>query len=81
MGKATFVGFVPKDDPMFSGGPQLFSRPGSNQPSKTSPTGTDGNTRFVSPVDSQENEDDEKAPGSLRVIPRKLQNQQLRKKS
>lgn len=25
MGKATFKGFVPPDDPMFSGGPELFS--------------------------------------------------------
>lgn len=29
MGKLTYEGPVPKDDPMFTGGPQLFSRPGS----------------------------------------------------
>lgn len=30
MGKATFKGFVPKDDPMLSTGHELFSRPGSH---------------------------------------------------
>ena len=36
MGKIKLEGFVPKDDPMFFGGPALFSRPGSRQPYTTS---------------------------------------------
>ena len=44
MGKGTYKGQAPKDDPMFSGGPQIFSpyvfRPSSktSQPSTTEAT-------------------------------------------
>jgi hypothetical protein len=36
MGKATYKGLVPKDDPMFSTGPEIFSRQGSSLSSTTS---------------------------------------------
>ena len=42
MGKGTHLGFVPKDDPMFSTGPEIFSRPGSKQSTPTSPDATAG---------------------------------------
>ena len=48
MGKGTFKEFVPKDDPMFSSGPELFSRLGSRMSSATSATGTGGATREAS---------------------------------
>ena len=35
MGKLTLAGFVPRDDPMFSTGPEIFSRP-EYKPSSTS---------------------------------------------
>ena len=44
MGNLTFRGFVPKDDPMFSGGPEIFSRPESRQSPTTSAPGTTGVT-------------------------------------
>lgn len=40
MGKATYLGLVPPDDPMFSGGPQLFSPRASSPSSTTSPAAT-----------------------------------------
>jgi hypothetical protein len=42
MGKSTYAGFVPKDDPMFSGGFEMFSRPGSTLSSTSSDKSTDG---------------------------------------
>jgi hypothetical protein len=44
MGKATYKGLVPSDDPMFSGGPQMFSRPESKPSSMTSASDTTGAT-------------------------------------
>ncbi len=41
MGKSTYVGQVPKDDPMFFGGPQIFSRPGSKPSSASIPGSAD----------------------------------------
>ncbi len=48
MGKATYKGLVPRDDPMFSTGPEVFSRLGSSESSRTSPKSTSGET----PVES-----------------------------
>lgn len=48
MGKVTKLGLVPRDDPMFSTGPELFSRPGSKQTSTTSTSGTGGATQGAS---------------------------------
>ena len=45
MGKATFKGFVPPDDPMFSTGPEIFSRHESSASSPSSATSTDGATQ------------------------------------
>ena len=42
MGKITDLGLVPKDDPMFLNGPQLFSRRESNRSTTTSASATDG---------------------------------------
>jgi len=42
MGKGTHRGFVPKDDPMFSTGPEIFSRPGSKQSTPSLPADTAG---------------------------------------
>lgn len=44
MGKGTYKGLVPQDDPMFSTGPELFSRPGSKTSSVTSASDTGGAT-------------------------------------
>jgi hypothetical protein len=44
MGKLTYKGLVPRDDPMFSTGPEVFSRLGSSESSKTSPKSTSGET-------------------------------------
>lgn len=44
MGKGTFKGFVPKDDPMFSTGPELFSRPEYKPSSTSSAKSTTGAT-------------------------------------
>jgi hypothetical protein len=46
MGKITLDGFVPKDDPMFWTGPQMFSRPEYSRSSRTSVSGTDGRPRL-----------------------------------
>lgn len=42
MGKATDLGLVPPDDPMFSSGPEVFSRLGSNGSSTNSASDTTG---------------------------------------
>ena len=48
MGKLTYKGLVPRDDPMFSTGPEVFSRRGSSESSSSSPMSTSGET----PVES-----------------------------
>ena len=45
MGNLTLRGFVRKDHPMFSGGPEIFSRPESRQSSTSTPEGTTGETQ------------------------------------
>lgn len=50
MAASTFLGFVPKDDPMFSGGPEIFSRLGSRQSSTDTAKSTDGATPDKSPL-------------------------------
>jgi hypothetical protein len=49
MGKSTYAGFVPKDDPMFSGGFEIFSHPES----KPSSTNTAKSTTGETPQDGQ----------------------------
>ena len=44
MGKLTSAGFVPKDDPMFSTGPELFSRPEYKKSSTNTAKNTTGAT-------------------------------------
>ncbi len=58
MGKATYKGLVPQDDPMFSTGPEIFSRPESNESSTTSQKVTTGATHdqsssAIAPADLQ----------------------------
>ena len=48
MAASTYLGLVPKDDPMFSGGPELFSVNAFRGSSTTTPKSTDGET----PVES-----------------------------
>lgn len=68
MGKITLRGPVPKDDPMFSGGAELYSRAGSSAPADAKR--------------AQEPEVvDEKADGEHRVAKFKHQNEQMRKQS
>ena len=45
MGKTTWRGPVPKDDPMFSGGPEIFSRPVSKPSSSGTAKSMDGETQ------------------------------------
>lgn len=47
MGKATYKGLVPLGDPMFSTGPELFSRPESNPSSKTTAANTAGEIQGI----------------------------------
>ncbi len=42
MGKSTYIGLVPKDHPMFSGGAESFSRLAYKRSSTTTPSATDG---------------------------------------
>lgn len=66
MGKATYKGLVPKDDPMFSTGPELFSRSASNASSTNTPIDTDGTRQANSgPATEQV---DEKADGEFRIV-------------
>ena len=53
MSASTYLGLVPKDDPMFSGGPQIISSHESNEATKSSATKTDGSTQ-----ESSESEDE-----------------------
>ncbi len=41
MGRATYKGLVPPYDPMFSTGPELFSRPESSASLRNTPTSAD----------------------------------------
>ena len=44
MGKSIYMGLTPKDHPMFSGGPELFSPPAYRRSSTTTPKAADGAT-------------------------------------
>ncbi len=72
MGKATYKGLVPPDDPMFSNGPEMFSRPESKPSSMTSASDTTGVTPAQS--SSVETEADGKELGALRIARYKHQN-------
>jgi hypothetical protein len=75
MGKATYKGLVPKDDPMFSSGPELWSHPGYDKYSTSTPTSTDGETPEGSSQNYRpdETEEDNTRLGALRL--RKMQHQ------
>lgn len=79
MGKLTYKGFVPKDDPMFSTGPKLFSRRESTPSSPTSASATDGEMPAKSGSVETETEQDEKKQGALRLARWRHQNEQLKK--
>jgi hypothetical protein len=82
MEKATYKGLVPQDDPMFSTGPELFSRPESNESSTSSPTATSGVTQESSAsATALETEADGKDLGARRIAKFKHQNDQMRKQS
>ena len=82
MGKATYKGLVPQDDPMFSTGPELFSRPESNESLTNTPTDTAGATPANSNLaNAPETEADGKDLGALRIAKFKHQNEQMRKQS
>ena len=51
MGKTKFGGQVPRDDPMFAGGPQIFSRLVSTPTAQNTSLGTSGASRNL--ADSQ----------------------------
>ena len=78
MGKATYKGLVPPDDPMFSGGFEMFSRPESSRSSKTSASDKTGVTQ--DPSNSVETEAEAKELGARRIARFKHQNEQFRKK-
>ena len=67
MGKITLIGPVPPDDPMFSSGPQLFSRLGSQRPSKE-----DANEH-----EDEIEEEEEIRAGLKMLVGRAVQNVQL----
>lgn len=81
MGKATYKGFVPPDDPMFSTGPELISRRASTPSFETSPSATTGATRAMSDSAPSETEQDGKEQGALRLARWRHQNEQLKRKS
>jgi len=60
MAASTYLGLVPRDDPMFSGGPQIFSR----RISRASATNTDAETQGKSIPEKSPSSDseEEKAP-------------------
>jgi hypothetical protein len=66
MGKITLIGPVPPDDPMFSSGPELFSRLGSKRPLKE-----DANEH------EDESEEEEMPAGLKMLVGRAVQNVQL----
>lgn len=59
MGKATYIGPVPPGDPMFSSGPEMFSRRESSKSSMTSPSATAGETPADSTSPSTKSKQDE----------------------
>lgn len=61
MGKATYKGLVPPDDPMFSNGPEIFSCPESNESSTTPQNATTGAT--------QDQSSSATAPADLQNLP------------
>lgn len=79
MGKATYKGLVPPDDLMFSGKPEMFSRPESSRSSKTTVSDTTGAT--PAPSSSVETEAEAKELGARRIARFRHQNEQLRKSS
>ena len=60
MGKGTYLGLVPKDDPMFSSGPELFSPLDFSPSSRSSALATDGATqdKSASADEAPETEED-----------------------
>ena len=82
MGKATYKGLVPKDDPMFLTGPELYSRLGSNESSTNTPSDTAGAPPANSgSATAPETEADGKDLGARRIAKFKHQNEQMRKQS
>lgn len=82
MGKATYKGLVPKDDPIFLTGPEFISRPRSSESSTTSASGTTGATQANSgSATAPETEADGKDLGARRIAKFKHQNEQMRKQS
>jgi hypothetical protein len=83
MGKLTIIGSLPPDHPIYSGGPEIFSRPESNKSSTTTANATAGETqdKSASAVNQPETEADGKELGALRLAKMKHQNAQLRKGS
>ncbi len=68
MRKITLIGPVPQDDPMFSSGPELFSRPESSASSRNTPASTARATlaKSAPASDSPETEADGKDLGEMR---------------
>jgi len=65
MGKATYKGLVPKDDPMFSSGPELWSHPGHERPSKEGAN------------EHEDEREEERRAGLKMLVGRAVQNVQL----
>lgn len=81
MGKATYKGLVPPDDPMFLTGPELYSRPESTESSQTSASDMAGaSPANSSSANAPETEAEGKELGAKRLARMKHQNEQLRKK-
>lgn len=79
MGKLTYKGLVPPDDPMFSGGYEMFSRPESSRSSTASVSDTTGAT--PAPSSSVETEAEAKELGARRIARFRHQNEQFSKRS
>lgn len=84
MGKATYKGLVPQDDPMFFNGPELFSRSKSSESLTNTPSNMAGATR-ANPSSTNapetETEAEGKELGAHRIARFKHQNEQMRKQS
>jgi hypothetical protein len=78
MGKLTYKGLVPRDDPMFSTGPEIFSRLESSASSTTSANATTGATPSVSNSAIEQEQVDEKADGEYRIAKYFRNNPKLR---
>jgi hypothetical protein len=82
MGKATYKGLVPQDDPMFFNGTELFSRPKSSESLTNTPSNMVGATRAnPSSTNAPETEAEGKELGAHRIARFKHQNEQMRKQS